>query len=223
MPRASTTTPATTPTGGSPPAKRTYNSSRRAQQAAQTRADVLAAAVELFRTRGWSGTTLAAVAEAADVAVETVYKGFGSKKALLRAAMDVAVAGDSEPIAFVDRPEFASLAEGDRSERIKRAAAVSTTINERSAGVWQALTAAAAGDAEIEAWRLELEHNRRVDVRRSIERVLGRPVGDDVTTILWVLYGPETYLKLTEDAGMSRADYEAFLVRSSERLAESEA
>lgn len=219
MPRATRTT---TPAAPDSPAKRTYNSSRRAQQAAETRRDVLAAAVDLFRTRGWSGTTLAAVADAAGVAVETVYKGFGSKKALLRAAMDVAVAGDSEPIPYVERPEFASLADGDRSERIKRAATVSTTINERSAGVWQAVTAAAAADEEVEAWRIELEQRRRIDVRRSIERVLDRPVGEDVTTILWVLYGPETYLKLVVDAGMSRADYEAFLVRSSERLAATE-
>ena len=47
--------------GSSTSPKRAYNSSRRALQAARTRADVLDAAIELFRSGGWSGTTLAAV------------------------------------------------------------------------------------------------------------------------------------------------------------------
>jgi AcrR family transcriptional regulator len=201
-----------------PVAKRAYNSSRRAQQAAQTRSDVLAAAVELFRSRGWGGTTLAAIAELAGVAVETVYKGFGSKKALLRAAIDVAIAGDAEPIPFVDRPEFASFGEGSMDQRIARGATVTAAIHERSAGVWQAITEAASSDEEVEGWRLELEQGRRIDVGRSVERIIGRELDDDVVTLLWVLYGPDTYRLLTGDAGWSRADYEAFLVRSSQRV-----
>jgi AcrR family transcriptional regulator len=55
---------------------RTYSSNRRAAQAAQTRADVVAAAVDCFRANGWSGTTMNAVAEKAGVSVETVYDGF---------------------------------------------------------------------------------------------------------------------------------------------------
>ena len=87
-----------------PPAvpKRRYNSNRRAMQAAQTRGDVLAAAIRLFTAAGWAGTTISAVAAAAGVSVETVYSGFGSKKGLLRAAMDVAVVGDAEPVPFVE-------------------------------------------------------------------------------------------------------------------------
>ena len=42
---------------------RPYSSTRRQAQAAQTRADVLDAAIALFNERGWSGTTLAAIAE----------------------------------------------------------------------------------------------------------------------------------------------------------------
>ena len=57
---------------------RPYSSKRRAQQAAQTRQDVVDAAVGLFTTAGWTGTTLAALAGRAGVAVETVYAGFGS-------------------------------------------------------------------------------------------------------------------------------------------------
>jgi AcrR family transcriptional regulator len=201
-----------------PPAKRSYNSSRRALQAAQTRQDVLEAAVELFRANGWSGTTLAAIAEAAGVAVETVYNGFGSKKALLRAAMDAAVVGDVEPIPFVERPEFRALAEGTLDERIARAAEVTAAIHERSAGIWQAITEAAGSDEEVDTWRLEMEQGRRLDVGRSAERIVGAPVDDHLVTTLWVLYSAETYRSLVVDSGMTRADYETFLAKATQRL-----
>ena len=194
--------------------KRAYNSSRRAMQAASTRADVLEAAIELFRVNGWSGTTLAAVAERAGVAVETIYNGFGSKKGLLRSAMDTAIVGDPDPVPFVERSEFRSLGEGPIDERVKRAAEVTASIHERSAGVWLAVVEAAAGDEEVDGWRIELERGRRIDVRRSAERVAGRSLDETVVTMMWILYGPETFLKLVGDDDMSRSDYEAFLAEA---------
>ena len=138
-------------------AKRSYNSSRRTLQAAQTREEVLRAAARLFQDSGWSGTTLAAIADEAGVSVETIYKGFGSKKALLRQAMDVAVVGDAEPIPYVDRPEFAALGQGSRDERIAHGMAVVAEVHERSAGIWQAIVEAANADPEVDEWRLTME------------------------------------------------------------------
>jgi AcrR family transcriptional regulator len=199
-------------------AKRTYNSSRRTLQAAQTREEVLRAGTKLFDEKGWAGTTLAAIAEEAGVSVETIYKGFGSKKRLLREAMDVAVVGDAEPIPYSQRPEFASLGEGTLAERTARGIGIVALINERSAGIWQAIVEAASADEEVSRWRVELEENRRVDTRRSVELILGREVEPTLVTLLWVLYSPETYRKLVVDSGMSRAEYEALLVDASERL-----
>jgi len=199
-------------------AKRTYNSSRRTLQAAQTREEVLRAASRLFSDSGWAGTTLAAIADDAGVSVETIYKGFGSKKALLREAMDVAVVGDAEPIPYAERAEFASLGEGTLPERLARGIRIVAVINERSAGIWQAIVEAASADEEVARWRIELEENRRVDTHRSIERVLGRKVDDTLVTLLWVLYSPETYRKLVVDSGLSRDEYEALLVEASNRL-----
>jgi AcrR family transcriptional regulator len=42
-------------------------------------------------------------AAAAGVAIQTVYKVFGSKQALLPALVDVTAAGDDEPVALPDR------------------------------------------------------------------------------------------------------------------------
>lgn len=197
---------------------RSYNSARRAQQAAQTRADVVAAAIELFDGGGWAGTTLAAVADAAGVSVETIYNGFGSKKGLLRAAMDSAVVGDSEPVPFAERPEFRALGEGSRDERIARGMALVADIHQRSAGVWQAIVEAASADPEVDAWRLELEAARKLDVGRSAQTILGRPVDDQLLTLLWVLFSPETYRKLVVDEGMSIDAYQTLLVDLTDRL-----
>src|SRR5207248_8516494 len=88
---------------------RKYSSALRARQAEQTRRQILSTAVTQFASNGWARTTVASVAEDAGVALDTVYTAFGSKKALLRAAMDVAIVGDAEPIPLVERPEFAAL------------------------------------------------------------------------------------------------------------------
>ena len=199
--------------------KRSYDSSRRARQAAQTRADVMAAASQLFSEQGWAGTTLAAIADAAGVSVETIYNGFGAKKGLLRTALETAVVGDAEPVPLVERPEFAALGDGPVDERIRRGMALVAEIHERSAGLWQAIIEAASADEEVDRWRLELEAGRRLDVRRSIEVVFGRSVDDALVTMLWVLYSPEAYTKLVHDEGLSRPQYEALLVDATTRLA----
>ncbi len=63
--------------------KREYDSSRRRRQAAQTRADILAAARRLFTERGYAATTIEAIAADAEVSEATVYAGFGSKGGIL--------------------------------------------------------------------------------------------------------------------------------------------
>src|SRR5690349_1961481 len=63
--------------------KRAYYSQKRTQQAQETRQRVLTAARRLFHERGYATTSLREIARAADVAVETLYAAFGSKRDLL--------------------------------------------------------------------------------------------------------------------------------------------
>ena len=60
--------------------RRPYNSPLRAEQANGTRHRVLAAATDLFLQRGYTGTTITAVAEAAGVSPDTVYVSLGGKQ-----------------------------------------------------------------------------------------------------------------------------------------------
>jgi len=201
-----------------PSKKRSYDSSRRQRQAEQTRGEVLVAAMELFNARGWAETTLADVAEAAGVAVETIYKGFKSKKQLVRDAMEAAVVGDAEPLAFVERDPFRRLGEGTRAERLQVGMDILADLHERSAGLWRALGDAAAGDDELEAWMRDGEQNRKLDTVRSLERIFERPITGPMIDVVWTLYGPESYWKLVQVAGLSRAAYQAMLAEATLRL-----
>ncbi len=66
--------------------KRRYNTSRRHEQARENREQIIRAAHDLFVGHRYGRTTIADVAREAGVSAETVYKAFGNKPALLRAA-----------------------------------------------------------------------------------------------------------------------------------------
>lgn len=88
---------------------RRYDSTRRREQARQTRSAVLEAARELFLERGYAETTMSSVAAAAGVSVETVYKTFGNKGRLVKAVFDVAIVGDDEPVPMLQRERVALI------------------------------------------------------------------------------------------------------------------
>ena len=99
--------------------KRSYDSSRRRLQARETERAVLAAARHLFGEQGFGGTTLAEVAEAAGVSVETLYARFRSKAGLLNRLWDVTIGGDDDEVVYHERPEVQALqAEPDLARRL---------------------------------------------------------------------------------------------------------
>src|SRR5579863_2269254 len=60
----------------------------RQRQAEATRTRVIRAARRVFAARGYGAATIAGIAEAAGVAIPTVYKLYGNKRALLTAVAD---------------------------------------------------------------------------------------------------------------------------------------
>src|SRR4029077_7660013 len=80
-----------------------YRSALRTEQARQTRARMLDGAQQVFAERGYATSTMEAIAAEAGVAVDTLYAGFGSKRGLLSALMDVRVGGDEEPVDLLER------------------------------------------------------------------------------------------------------------------------
>lgn len=199
-------------------APRRYASPRREQQAAQTRASVLDAAVELFGERGWTGTGVRDVARQAGVSVETVYSAFGSKVGLFKAALEVSVVGDLAQVPLAERPEFARIGAGAATDRAAAAAALVRQINERVSGLRDALREGAYAEPELATLLTELERRRTSDVRRGARMLAGEDVADSVVGGLWAVVSVEVFQLLTAHAGWSADHYEVWLADTIGRL-----
>ena len=208
------------PTGtGGAPAKtaRRYQSPRRARQARETRSAILAAAAALFAERGWSRTTLAAVAAQAETAIETIYAGFGSKVGLLEEAIDVTVVGDEQDIPLAQRPAYASLGTGPRQQRISAAARL-ITDTQRAAPLMRALRQAAADEPALaERWS-SYETARRAEVASALALVGGTPPSGTLTDTIWALASTEVYDKLTHELSWTDRHYQQWLADTLETL-----
>ncbi len=80
------------------PVKRAYDGSRRRAAAEATRRAVLAAAGELFAEGGYASTSVQAVADRAEVSLDTVYASVGRKPQLLLAVHDASLAEGPIPV-----------------------------------------------------------------------------------------------------------------------------
>jgi AcrR family transcriptional regulator len=119
----------------------------------ETEAKIAAAATELFCALGYVDTTMAAIAAAAGVSVQTLYLRHGSKAAILSAALDVAIAGDATQVPVASREDdfyARSLATPDAAEAIAIWAHGARCICDRTHGLYEVIRSAAA-DPEVAA------------------------------------------------------------------------
>lgn len=196
--------------------KRTYVSPKRAAQARATRAAIIGAAVRLFSANGYVATTIQAVADEAEVAVQTVYAVFGNKRELLRQALEAAVTGDPSIEALADQPAVQALrAEPDPRRRAELDAAMVAEISPRIAPLMKVIREAAAADPEFSATAAALVARRRLDMEAAAELLTGAVPSpterEAVIGTLYVLYSPDVFLALTEDLGWSIEQYERWI------------
>ena len=188
--------------------KRRYESAHRQEQARQTRRAILDAATALFVEPGYAATPLTAIAAEAGVAVQTVYKIFGSKQALLSALVDVTVAGDDEPVALPDRSFVADIrALTDVRAKLDRFARHLVETHVRQAQVMLALAAAATADPEAAAiWRKNVDDRRNgmtmfaADLA-STGRLRPDHTVDTATDVLWLAMDVRNYDWLVRQRG----------------------
>src|SRR3954463_6887439 len=122
--------------------------SRRSERAEQTRRRIVEAATALFDARGYAATTMEAIAERADVAVETVYSRFRTKANLLGAILEPAIVGVTDGRDLFDLPEIAEVRQStEQRTQIRMLAHFSRGILQRSAVAHRILRSAAATDA----------------------------------------------------------------------------
>lgn len=200
---------------------RSYNNSGRAAGARATRQRILESAREFFIENGYAGTTMPLIADRAGVAVETIYKHFKNKRTLTRAVLDVAIAGDDEPVAMVDRAEAQAIASADDArEMVRLYARYVRGINERMGPLHAVLlTGARAGEPDLQSLAAEADEQRRTGALIFARLLLStgetRPgLGiEEAADIIWSLNFNVLHQMLTAERGWSGDAYEQLINR----------
>jgi len=193
----------------------------RQAQVAQTEQRILAAATELFLADGYLATTLAAVAERAQVGARTVYVRFGTKAALFKRVVHVAIVGDTEPMDVLGR-EWAQVAftAATRTERIAAAAAMGRQIMQRAGALFAVAQQAAAIEPLIAGFWQEGRAQSRHAQSLMWTRMADDGLLDPAIDLEWLidtaslLGAAETYLLITRMTDWDLDGYERWLSRT---------
>ncbi len=183
-----------------------------AARAQATRERVVTAAGPLFVARGYLDTTMAELAGAAGVAVQTLYLAFGSKAAVLRAVWDAA--GPERPAGWAE----ALAAAPDGPAALARHVEVTTAAVERRHPLDAVLRAAAADPEPAEL--LAAARAAALDVHaRAVDELAEHPgfTADmslqRATDVVATLLAPETYGLLVVQQGWTAPDWAEWALR----------
>lgn len=194
--------------------RRPYDSSRRQEQARLNRAAVVQAAHDLFLERGFAATTVPEIASAAGVSVQTVYKAFGNKPRLAKAVFDVAMAGDHEPVAMLQRQSLGKVRdEPDPHTKFRLYGEFLAEVAPRHVPVQLVIRDSAAADPEAAAVWADLQVERLTGMT-----LFARALHDDghlrsgVTTneardVLWTYNSAELFQLLVLERGWTPERY----------------
>ncbi|WP_308164469.1 helix-turn-helix domain-containing protein [Agromyces sp. ISL-38] len=201
--------------------RRTYDATRRRQQAARTHARIVEVAGRLFVERGYAGTTIPAIAGEAGVAVETVYRASSGKAGLLADAVRAAVAGGAEraDVPITERPAIRRIIEeADPVRQLQLYAATQPGIWSRVGPLLRVLDAAANSDASLVRFREQIVADRRHGLRDGLGQMLEQRgmlsagvTAERAGDIVYAICGQANYLALVDDCGWTEAAYESWL------------
>jgi AcrR family transcriptional regulator len=201
--------------------RRGYVSGTRTERAQKTRSRVIEAATRLFVQHGYATTTIRAIAAEAGVSVPTVELLFGTKAQLLHVVIDVAIAGDDEPVPVLSRAWAADVQSvRDLADFLSVVAYMVSQAQARSAGVILAAYEAAASDPDIQLLILDRESQRERTtawiVDSVLERAALRPGLDRAGAIdtVWMLMDPVIFSRLTRHRGWSPDRYTSWFADS---------
>jgi AcrR family transcriptional regulator len=171
-----------------------------------TRQRVVAAAAPLFVRDGYVETTMAGIARAAGVAVQTLYLSFGSKAAVLEAAL--AIVSDDQPNGWLT----AMRAEPSGPAALRRYVDHAAAQVERRYALDAVLRAAAADPEPAElldrARRAALAaHGQAVDELAEKPGFTARISLQRATEVVAALLSPETYGLLVVAQGWATPDW----------------
>jgi AcrR family transcriptional regulator len=200
--------------------KRPYRTRHRQRQAQATRERITTSARRLFAQHGFAATTIEAIAHDADVAAQTVYATFSSKRGILLALLDIMEAeGGKAP----QRNQLAT-SDGGLALQIRQWAASTRRFFEGGADLIDIVWKAGLADPDLlSAWR-EGERRRREVVEARVKSWASRNVlrpglsEREAADIIWALLGPELFRLFVSECQWPGDRYEAWLVTELEAL-----
>jgi AcrR family transcriptional regulator len=198
--------------------KRPYRSTVRAERARRTRAHIVESARELFLERGFSATTIAAIADHAGVAPETIYAVYRTKGGVLEAVVRAAVLRDDEPEEVLERSWVSEVLRlPDLPARIKALARHTAGTLELTSPVYAIIRDAGTGAGELDGLNERLREWRFGGQAQAVTAIVdGQKLRPELTVeqaadTFSALASPELYHSLTADRGWSQRRYGRWL------------
>jgi AcrR family transcriptional regulator len=196
--------------------RRRYDSSGRRERARQARDQIVGAARDLFLADGYAATTVTAIAVAAHVSVETIYKSFGGKPGLVRAIVEKGLAGEG-PVPAEQRSDYIRDTERDPRRILAAWGSFVTELAPRTAPIIAMARDAAASDPEVAAALEQISaarHQRMTHNARGLSDAghlrPGITIGE-AADILWTYSSPELYDLLVRQRGWPAERYGQFV------------
>jgi len=197
---------------------------RREARARETRRRIIEAGLLLFLEKGYVNTTVQGIAQAAGVAPATIYQAFGTKHAVLAAALDITVAGDDTPLAVLDRDWVDDARrEKNQGRQLRLIVEGASQIAARTAPLKEILRDAAATEAAARELIRE-DHERRhrtqeglVDLlieNRQLRAGIDRRRAVDT---FFALVNSATYELLVTQRGWTLSEWQAWIADVIER------
>lgn len=205
---------------GAPPRPRSYNARRRQEAAEESRMRVLAQSRQLFLAHGYGRTTIAAIARAAGVSKESVYKGFGGKPGLVGAIYEQSLLGADGPPAE-ERSDHAQTTVTDPRELMEQFGLFIAEISPLGSPVYLLIRdAAASGDQDMAALLRDVDGERYQRMLHNARQVLGRGflrpglTAEEVADVFFMSTSAALYETLVLKRGWSAERFGRFMART---------
>ncbi len=199
--------------------RRRYDASRRQEQARQGRERIMDVALEKFLADGFASTTVAAIAEAAAVSPDTIYKAFGGKPGLVRALCERGLQGGGTTPAE-QRSDGLQQSEQDPTQLMLALGRLASEVAPRVAPLMLLLKAAVDTDPAMERLLTELNDTRLQRMTDNARHMVGRGIirsdltVEETAEISWIYTSPELYGLLVGDRGWSPERFGRFVGHS---------
>ncbi|SEQ05657.1 TetR/AcrR family transcriptional regulator [Arthrobacter sp. OV608] len=205
---------------GAPPRSRGYDARRRQEAAEEARKRVLASSRALFLAHGYGRTTIAAIAHAAGVSKEFIYKGFGGKPGLVRAIFEQSLLGAGGPPAE-ERSDRAQATATDPRELMEQFGRFIAEISPLGSPVYLLIRdAAASGDQDMVGLLRDVDDERYQRMLHNARQVLGRGflrpglTVEEVADVFFMCTSAELYETLAIKRGWSAERFGTFMART---------